>query len=147
RQDPFPSEANYKKMQGYVAEYGAALDKLKEDLKTRVLPVPALAPNEFQSRLRQAMVMTAEKARANRVQLPANFALGFDEYTAALPSTAGAPLLGQQLAQIELLLNILLDDRVDGVSAFTRTRSQEERGASAATTPTPAAGRKPPAAA
>src|SRR5207244_4067825 len=98
--------------------YVTGFDKLKEELKTRVLPAPALAPNEFQSRLRQATVTTTEKARSNRVQLPDNFALGFDEYTAALPNTAAAPLLGQQLSQVELLMNILLDAHVDGVTAF-----------------------------
>ena len=144
RLEPFPSEANYKKMQAYVAEYNTALDKLKQDLKGRVLPAPALAPNEFQSRLRYAMVTTAEKARANRVQLPANFALGFEEYTAALPSTAAAPLLGQELSQIELLMNYLLDARVDGITSFRRTPSSDERGASPTITPTPAGGRKPP---
>jgi hypothetical protein len=146
RLDPFPSEANYKKMQAHVASYGAALDKLKEELKTRVLPIPQLAPNEFQSRLRRAMLATTAKARANRVQLPDTFTLGFGEYTTALPSTAAAPLLGQQLAQVELLMNILVEARVDGVSAFTRTASPEERGTSPATTPTPAGARKPPAA-
>lgn len=146
RLEPFPSEANYKKMQGYGAEYSAALDKLKADLKARVLPVPALAPNEFQSRLRQAMVATAERARANKVQLPANFALGFGEYTAALPSTAAAPLLGQELSQIELLLNSLLDARVDAVSALTRSPSPEEGGALATASPTSPGARKPSAA-
>jgi hypothetical protein len=147
RLEPFPSEANYKKMQAYVAEYNAALDKLKGELKGRFLPAPALAPNEFQSRLRQAMLRTAERARANRVQFPPNFALGFDEYTAALPSTAAAPLLGQELLQVELLLNFLIDARVDSVSGFKRTPSPEERGALPTTSPTPAGGRKPPAAA
>ena len=146
RLDPFPSEANYKKMQAHVASYGAALDKLKEELKTRVLPVSQLAPNEFQSRLRQAMLATAAKARANRVRLPDTFTLGFGEYTTALPSTAAAPLLGQQLAQVELLMNILVEARVDAVSAFTRTPSLEEHGTSPATTPTPAGARKTPAA-
>jgi hypothetical protein len=143
--DPFPSDSSYKKLQVHVANYGTALDKLKEELKTRVLPTPQLAPNEFQSRLRQAMLATAEKARANKVQLPNIFALGFDEYTAALPSTAMAPLLGQQLLQVELLMNILLEARVDGVSAFTRTTSSQER--APAPTPTPAGPRKSPAAA
>jgi hypothetical protein len=146
RLDPFPSEANYKKMQAHVASYGGALDKLKEELKTRVLPIPQLAPNEFQSRLRRAMLATAANARANRVHLPDNFTLGFGEYTTALPSTAAAPLLGQQLAQVELLMTILVEARVDGVSAFTRTPSPEERGTSPATTPTPAGARKPSAA-
>src|ERR1700682_1683299 len=64
--DPFPSEANYRKMKLHVENYSAALDKLKEDLKTRMLPAPpSLAPNEFQSRLRQAMTAVSDKARVN----------------------------------------------------------------------------------
>jgi hypothetical protein len=141
RLDPFPSEANYRKMKVHLENYSASLDKLKEDLKTRVLPAPPLAPNEFQSRLRQAMLTVPEKARANRVKLPDNFALGFDEFTSALPNTAAAPLLGQQLAQIELLMNILIDSRVDSVGAVIRTPSPEERGSAPALTPSPAATR------
>ena len=147
RLDPFPSEANYRKMKIHLENYGAALDKLKEELKPRVLPAPPVAPNEFQSRLRHAMLATSEKARANRVRLPANFALGFDEFTSALPNTAAAPLLAQELSQIELLMNILVDARVDGVTAFARAPSREERGAGPAAAPSPAAGRKSPGAA
>jgi hypothetical protein len=148
RLDPFPSEANYRTMKLHLENYSAALDKLKEELKTRVLPMPPLAPNEFQSHLRQAMLTTSEKARANKVKLPDNFALGFDEFTSALPNTAAAPLLAQELSQIELLMNILIDARVDGVSAFKRTplppetRSTSSGQAPAATTPP---GRKPAA--
>ncbi len=125
--DPFPTEANYKKMKVHLENYAASLDKLKEDLKTRALPVPPMAPNEFQSRLRQAMVAVADKARANRVKLPDNFALGFEEFTAALPNTAVAPLLGQELAQVELLLNTLIDARVDAVTALVRPPLAEEK--------------------
>ena len=144
RLDPFPSEANYKKMKVHLENYSAALDKLKSELKTRVLPTPTMAPNEFQSRLRQAMVAISDRARANRVKLPDNFALGFDEFTAALPNTTSAPLLGQQLAQIELVLNILIDAHVDGITALVRAPSPEERGAaSAIPSPAPGPGRKP----
>jgi hypothetical protein len=144
RLDPFPTEANFKKMQVHLQNYNSALDKLKEDLKTRVLPAPPLAPNEFQSRLRQSMVAVAEKARANKVKLPDNFALGFDEFTAALPNTAAAPLLGQELAQTELLLNILIDSRVDAVTAVVRQPLAAER-AAVAPSPAPApGGRKAP---
>jgi hypothetical protein len=146
RVEPFPNEANYKKMKVYIASYASALDKMKEELKTRVLPVPQLAPNEFQSHLRQAMLTTAEKARTSRVQLPDNFALGFDEYTTRLPSTGAAPLLGQQLSQIQLIMNILVDAHVDGVSAFTRTPLPDDRANLAATTSTPGGARKAPAA-
>jgi len=141
--DPFPNEANYGKMKVLVENYGVALNKLKEDLKSQVLLPPAdLAPNEFQSRLRQAMLTTSERARANRVRLPNNFSLGFAEFTASLPERASAPLLGQELMQIELLMNILIDARVDAVTAFKRTPLPEEHVAGAAATPTPIPGRK-----
>ena len=79
------------------------------------------------------MTATSEKARASRVRLPDNFFLGFDEFTAALPNTAAAPLLGQELSQIQLLMNILIDARVDSVVALRRTPLSEEHGAPAAT--------------
>lgn len=120
RLDPFPSEANYRKMKVHLENYAASLDKFKEELKMHVLPATPLAPNEFQSRLRQAMLAVSEKARASKVKVPDNFALGFEEFTTRLPNTAEAPLLGQQLSQVELLMNILCDAHVDAVTALTR---------------------------
>ena len=124
---PFPNEANFQKMKRDIASYGEALNKQKEELKTQMLPVVPLAPNEFQSRLRQAMNETAEKARANKVKLPENFHLGFDEYTAALPDTTAAPMLGQELAQIQLLMGMLTDARIDSVTSLKRTPIPEEK--------------------
>ncbi|MEY2541320.1 MAG: hypothetical protein QOI22_922 [Verrucomicrobiota bacterium] len=120
RRDPFPSETNYRKLKVHIENYAAALEKFKEELKGHVLPSAPLAPNEFQSRLRQAMVASAEKARANKVKLPDNFALGFNEFTAALPNNDIAHLLAQELARAEVLTNILIEARVDRVTAFAR---------------------------
>jgi hypothetical protein len=120
RLDPFPSEANYRKMKVHLENYATALDKFKEELKAHALPATPLAPNEFQSRLRQAMLAVSEKARTSKVKVPDNFALGFEEFTTRLPNTAEAPLLGQQLSQVELLVNILCDAHVDAVTALTR---------------------------
>jgi hypothetical protein len=147
RVDPFPTDDNYREMKVHLENYGTALDKFKEELKTHVFPIAPLAPNEFQSRLRQAMLAVSDKAHANKVKLPDNFHLGFDEFTTALPDTAAAPLLGQQLAQAELLMNILIDARVDSVTAFQRKPLTEQHGAAAAAIPAPALGRKPAAAA
>ena len=143
RLDPFPSEANHRKMKMHLENYAAALNKLKEELKARVPNPPPLAPNEFQSHLRQSMLAVAEKARTNRVKLPDNFALGFEEYTAGLPNTAIAPLLGQELAQIEGLVNLLIDARVDGIMTFTRKPLADEHGAAASPTSSTAPGAKP----
>ena len=144
RLSPFPNEVNLRKMKTQTEDYAAELNKLKDELKTRVLPVVPMAPNEFQARLRQAMTTLAEKARANRVKLPENFFLGFDEYAAALPDTEQAPVLGQQLAQVELLMNILIDARVEAVTSVRRVSATAQRSVPAPSpTPTPAGPRKP----
>ena len=144
RLDPFPNDANYRKMKLLLKNYSAALDKLKEELKTEVLPAPPLAPNEFQSRLLQTMLATTQKARANKVKFPAIFYLGFDPFVTSLPnSNETARLLGQELSQIQMLINILLDARVDSVTSLQRMPLPEERGVPPAPTPGATRGRKP----
>jgi hypothetical protein len=139
--DPFPNDANYRKLQGYLDRYSSALNKFKDELKKGVVPVPPLAPNEFQSRLRQATVATLGRAQTNNVKLPDKFVLGFDEFATGLPDTAVAPLLGQELSQIQMLINILLDAKVDSVTSFHRAPLFEERRSSSSPTPSPAGGR------
>src|SRR5260370_18145078 len=141
--DPFPNNANYQKLQGYLQSYTAALDKFKEDLKAEAAPAPPLAPNEFQSRLRQATIAAFDRARTNNVKLPERFQLGFDEFAKVMPNTAVTPLLGQELSQIQTLINILLDAKVDIVTSLRRAPLTEERGASPTPTP-PSAGRRAP---
>jgi hypothetical protein len=138
RLDPFPNDANYRKLQEYVETYTAALDKFKEDLKADTAPESPLAPNEFQSRLRQAVLAAEDRARTNNVKLPDKFQLGFDEFTRTMPGTTVAPLLGQELSQVQMLINILLDAKVDSIASLRRRPLPQERGGSATPTPTPA---------
>src|SRR5207244_9537800 len=123
--DPLPNDVNYRKLQAYLNRYSTALNKFKDELKNGVAPAPPLAPNEFQSRLRQATVATVNRAQTNNVKLPDKFELGFDVFATALPDTAVAPLLGQELSQIQMLINILLDAKVDGVTSFHRTADRK----------------------
>ena len=142
--NPFPNEDNFRKTQAALDNYGATLTKLKEELKAQVLPPAPIAPNEFQSRLRQAIVSTTEKARANKVKLPENFHLGFDEFATTLPgSSAAAASLGQELAQVEVLLGILIDARVDAITTLKRVTPRPET-ATAVTPAAPTPARKPP---
>src|SRR5436190_9445731 len=138
RLDPFPNDANYRKLQGYLERYNAALDKFKEDLKADVAAEPPLAPNEFQSRLRQATLAVEERARTNKVKLPGKFELGSDEVGSTMARTAVSALLGQELSQVQMLVNILLDAKVDSITAFRRRPLPGERGA-ATPAPTPPA--------
>jgi hypothetical protein len=144
--NPYPSQANVTKMKTYLDQYKSALDKLKTDLKTHMLPETPLAPNEFQTRLRQTISAVAENARNHRVKLPTNFNLGFDEFISTLPSSDDAPALGQELGQIQLLLNTIIEARVDGITAFRRVpQSGAASAASPAVAPTPTRGpQKPP---
>ena len=135
--NPFPDNANYKKLQGLLEKYDAALDKFKDDLKAEVAPNPPLAPNEFQSRLRQATLAVQDRARTNNVKLPDNFQLGFDEFARMMPGTTVAALLGQELSQVQMLVNVLLDAKVDSITSFRRRPLAEERGAAATPTPPP----------
>lgn len=139
RRNPYPTEANFIVLKEQSADFKTKLEQLKADLQKRVLPAPPLAPNEFQARLRQTVTTVTEHTRASKVQLPANFFLGFDEFSSGLPETALAPLLGQQLSQIELLMNLLIDARVDAITSFQRGRLPEERPAA---TPTSSPSRK-----
>ncbi len=41
RLDPFPNDANYRKLQGYLERYKVALDKFKDELKGEMAPEPA----------------------------------------------------------------------------------------------------------
>jgi len=139
--DPCPNDTNYRKLQGYLDRYNSALDKFKDELKKDVVPAAPLAPNEFQSRLRQAAVATLNRAQTNNVKLPDKFELGFDEFTTSLPDTTVAPLLGQELSQVQMLINILLDAKVDSVTSFHRAPLPQEHPASSIPTPSPAAKR------
>ena len=125
---PYPSAENLRRMKAHAEDYASALTKLKSQLANRGALAGKIQPNEFQSRLRIAMNAVADKARANKVKLPDKFHLGFDEYSAALPtSELAATLLGQELVQIEWLVNGLLDAHVDALTAFHRTPLREER--------------------
>ena len=135
--NPFPDDTNYRKLQGYLERYNAELDKFKDELKAEVAPDPPLAPNEFQSRLRQATLAAEDRARKNNVKLPDKFQLGFDEFARVMPSTALAALLGQELSQVQVFTNVLLDAKVDSITSFRRRPLPEERGTSPTPTPVP----------
>ena len=134
--NPYPNDVNVRKMKTYLETYRTSLDKLKTELTRHVLPITPLPPNEFQMHLREAMTATAANARVHRVKLPENFNLGFPEYIAALPSTSDAPKLGQELTQIQFLLNTMIEARIDAIRMFRRL-PREVNATAASNAPTP----------
>ncbi len=142
---PFPSTANLEKARGQAESYRSSLGALEAELKARTLPAVPLQPNEFQAQLRQAVTAVNENAAAAKVKLPPNFYLGFDEYATSLPNSAAAPLLGQELQAIAMLVNGIVNAHVDGLTSLARTPLPEEKAAGATPTPTPGRGARPPA--
>lgn len=142
RLTPYPSVENLEKTRTQIDDYAVALARLKANLQGIVLPIETLAPNEFQSRLRITTAAVAEKARKNKIKLPDKFYLGFEEYSSALPNTTAAPLLGQELAQVELLVGSLFEARIDALTSFRRIPIREER---EPMSPNPTATNKPAA--
>jgi hypothetical protein len=130
--DPFPNEENFRETQVRLERYGAVLNELKAELKEQVIPLAPLAPNEFQSRLSRAILLVTERARTNRVKLPDHFYFGFDEFATTLPNATIASVLSRELAQIELLINALIDAHVDAITGLKRPISLAERSASPA---------------
>lgn len=143
RLSPYPSAENLRKMKAHTEDYGTALGKLKEELKLRVVPAPALKPNEFQSQLRVAINAVTEKARGNKVKLPDKFFLGFDEFVAALPNESAAPLLGQELIQIEWIVNAVLDAHIDEIRVLRRPPPSAEKSSTPGVKPAPAVATQP----
>jgi hypothetical protein len=141
---PYPDLENLCKLKGYTEDYASAVGKLKGELKMRMAPEPPLKPSEFQTQLRLAINGVMDKARDKKVRLPDKFCLGFDEFVAALPEESAAQLLGQELVQLEWLVNALVDGRVDSLTAFRRMGLSGERTNAPGVKPAQAANAKVP---
>ena len=137
---PFPNAANLRKMKAQTESYRSSLGALEAELKARTLPLKPLQPNEFQTQLRQAVNAVVAQAAAKKVQLPANFYLGFEDYANSLPNSSAAPLLGRELKAVAILADALVDARIDALSNLARTPLPEEKSTSTAS-PTPSRAR------
>jgi hypothetical protein len=127
RSVPFPNDKNLRKTKAETESYRSALLTLESGLKARMLPKLPLQPNEFQAQLRLAVSEVQDAAAEAKMQLPASFNLGFDEYASSLPDGQAAPLLGQQLRAIERIVNMAIEAHLDSLGALTRTPLPEEK--------------------
>ncbi|MGH7936090.1 MAG: Amuc_1100 family pilus-like protein, partial [Chthoniobacterales bacterium] len=140
---PFPNDANLRKVKAQTESYRSSLGALEAELKARSLPLVPLQPNEFQTQLRQAVNAVVAEATAKKVQLPGNFYLGFEDYADTLPNSRAAPLLGRELKAVAILIDAIVDARIDALSGLSRTPLPEEKPTSPPTA-TPARVRERP---
>ena len=125
---PYPAEENVKKMQAVREQHAAAITALQKDLAAAELPLKPMTPEEFNDALDKAVQRVTTKAGEAGVGLKSGekFYLGFDKYEREVPRPEAAAPLGRQLEAIELVINLLIDNRVSEVTDLKRETLAEE---------------------
>lgn len=118
---PYPSAENLAAARAAIGEYQAQLATLDAALRKHQPPLPQdKTPNQFQDELRREVSQVTTKAATDKVELPADFYLGFDEFKTGLPSTVVAPFLARQLAVFRWLADTLIDAGIKRIDLWQR---------------------------
>lgn len=140
----YPNKENSDEKERLVTEYSDQVDLLRTALLQPKVQreIKPLSETEFQARLKER-VNAVRGAAKDKMTLPAEFALGFSEYTASLPRSADvAAELGVQLDVIENIINTFIESGVTSLDSFERTQLPSERGETQQAQPANAANNK-----
>lgn len=133
-----PTEANLKAKQDSVAEYAKLVDTLGKTVLILQPKVAAINDIEFQDKLKAKISEIRKTSVQAKMQLPAEFAFGFDDYTHTLPkSGAEATELSGYLDAVDELTKLLMKCGVQSLDLLERSKLPVE---AAAATPTTAQG-------
>jgi len=117
-----PTEANLQAKKQMVDEYAADVNKLGATLLILQPKVEPLKDIEFQAKLK-AKISEIRTAAQSKMQLPAEFAFGFDEYTGSLPTSAAAATeLSGYLDAMDELVKMLLKCNVQALDLLERSK-------------------------
>lgn len=124
-----PTEENLKKKQAVVAEYAGLVNTLGKTVLILQPKVEPINDIEFQDKLK-AKISDIRKATQSKMQLPADFAFGFDDYTHTLPkSAAAATELSGYLDAMDKLMKLFLDSGAKSVDLLERSKLPVEAAA------------------
>lgn len=126
----YPDADNSKEKEKRVVEYSENVNALRNALLDPAVqqPVKALSETEFQAKLKDRVNAVKKAADAQGIKPPADFALGFGEYTASLPRSAEvAAELGLHLDVMEKLFGALVDSGVKSIEMFERAALPGEK--------------------
>lgn len=125
-----PTEANLQAKKQVVEEYAADVNRLGATLLILQPKVDPLKDIEFQAKLK-AKISEIRSAAQSKMQLPADFAFGFDEYTSSLPTSAAAATeLSGYLDAMDELVKMMLKCNVLSVDLLERSKLAVEAKAS-----------------
>lgn len=128
-----PTDANLKAKQDSVAEYSKLVDTLGKTVLILQPKVAAINDIEFQDKLKAKISEIRKTSVQAKMQLPAEFAFGFDDYTHTLPkSGAEATELSGYLDAVDELTKLLMKCGVQSLDLLERSKLPVEAAASAA---------------
>ncbi len=118
---PFPNAANLAAAEVELKKAQDLVNSFSETVKQRSAELAGVTPQAFQDDLRSKVNEVIKRAAQAGIELETGFYLGFEKYETQLPEPKAAPLLTQQLASINGVVNALLEARVSNIGAITRT--------------------------
>lgn len=139
----FPNQENSEAREAEVSAYGDKVDSLRSALLSEKVqqPIKPMSQTEFQAKLKERATAVVQMAKSADIALPADFALGFADYTNNVPrSPEVAAELGVHLDVMERLITTVLQSGVKSVELFERTKLPNE---DRPVEPKPSAVRKP----
>ena len=145
----YPNQSNLQKYQDVEKDYQQKVNELQTKMAALEPPPtePPLTPLQFQDRLRKVVDETVQHAQAGGVGLPESFYLGFEQYRGAPPEASATALLNTQLTEVQNLVDLIIQQHVEKITAMKRGLLAQEAGASTLTPgPTPKPGAPAPAA-
>lgn len=148
---PFPSPQNVEREEKNLTLLTNALSRIQERLAARQIePNPDLKqPTVFMDSFWQTRRDLLNKARTAGIELPKDFAFGFERYLQGTPpKPEHVPRLMQQLTIARRLCDVLLQSKVTAIDAVGRevfeSEEQEESSRSPfSVAPSPRTGRRP----
>ncbi len=128
-----PTDENLKAKQAQVDEYAVLVNTLGRTVLLLQPKVEPIKDIEFQSKLK-TKISEVRKAVQSRMQIPPEFAFGFEEYNNSLPkSAAAATELSGYLDAMDELVKLFLKCGVKSVDLLERSKLPiETQGAAAA---------------
>ncbi|HSI63334.1 MAG TPA: Amuc_1100 family pilus-like protein [Candidatus Saccharimonadia bacterium] len=125
----YPNKENAEAREAEVGDYGNKVDLLRSALLSEKVqqPIKPMSQTEFQAKLKERATAIVQMAKAADITLPADFALGFSDYTNNVPRSAEvAAELGVHLDVMERLVTTLIQSGVKSVEFFERSKLPHE---------------------
>jgi len=142
RQDPFPSPQNLKKVKENTRTLEEWFDSLTIRLSRGQQEIADKSPTAFMGLLSDTENRLIGFAEKTGVDIPENFAFGFNRYDGGVPpSPNDVPKLTLQLAVVETVCRVLFAARADGIVSIRREEFEGGKAAGEASSGTRPGGR------